>query len=839
MRRLFYILLVVLAPSFVSFGQVMIDNFDAARPDTTHWLASEAPTAFSLEFDGADKVEGAGSALATANIAAVHPWGTYAQFGYTLPDSAAPWDWSISDSISIWLKVRMAPSIPQNMVFRIHIADRPTPGSAVEEWVYENVSILDVGTPGWINLKLPFADREQNQADDLIPDSTGFIIPPAGWSFTRNNKKLDRDKIVGWSIALVTSGWNGSGNLDADSLVVSFDKFERFGLRAVPAIVFNGRTFTTQVSNTWSWGQSSVSVEPNAGPVANSNAVKWVQGNEYGNGWTGWGVDISPAFNLAGGWVKDSLKMTIKAEPGVGALRAQFESGGPPTDGKKGIVFTPVADSMWHDYSFALKDLVIQDGAANFDSSAVTIFGVMAEASGIAGKVVYFANIWTGNPSIDVIPPDSPTGLSVAGTNYLNLITWNDVPNEPGVRYNVYFKETAWADHQDPSVEDLPPYNNPATLANHPLRSPNTDQNITYYYGVTAMDEAGNESTPTVSSTPVTTLAKGVPTISLTAPATFTANGSLTEWSGITPFDLSVVSGTAHSVPNYPIQDDNDLMVKAYVAVDATYLYVAFDVVDNVVAVDTAGTDYLQDSPDIFIGLYDWRGKRHQGYRGGATPDYHFRFSKNRVWLDNGGVVVMTPGENYAWKEKTLTPGYIVEARMSWTQIASLLSSRGDAVFVPQEGKRIPIDFAINDRDDPSGAGTREGIMCYSTITNDNSWQDMFWWTYTWIGNQWVTGVEQTSDVPVAYELAQNYPNPFNPTTQIKYSLEKPGWVTLKVYDMLGREVSTLVNRQQAAGAYTVTVDMSSAGRSLSSGVYFYRLESGSFAAVKKMMLLK
>lgn len=836
MRRLLFLLIVALATSRLSVGQVMIDNFDAARPDTTHWMSSESPTVFSLEFDGVDKVEGAGSLKATAKIGAVHPWGTYAQFGYSLPDTVTPWDWSISDSISIWIKVRMAPSIPQNMVLRIHIADRPSPSVPVEEWVYEHLTVVDVAHSNWINLKLPIFERAQNQADDLIPDSTGFIIPPAGWNFTRNNRQLDRDKIVGWSLAFVTSGWNPSGNLPADSMIVSLDKFERVGVRAVPAIVFNGRAFTTNISNTWSWGQSAVSVEQNAGPIPNSNAVKWVQGNEWGNGWTGWGVDITPAFNLAGGWRKDSLKLSVKAEPGVGALRAQFESG---PNGKRGMVFTPIADNQWHEYSLALRNFTVQDNAPNFDSSAITQFGVMAEASGIAGKIVYFGKIWTGNPSIDVIPPAAPTGLSVAGTNYLNLITWNDVPNEPNVRYNVFFKETPWTDYQDPTVEDLPPYSSPATLANHPLRSPNTDQNITYYYGVTAMDEAGNQSTATVSATPKTTLAKGVPTISLTAPVNFNANGSLSEWSAITPFTLSVVSGTAHSVPNFPIQDDNDLMVKAYVAVDATYLYIAFDVVDNVVAVDTAGQDYLQDSPDIFIGLYDWRGKKHQGYRGGSTPDYHFRFSKNRVWLDNGGVVVMTPGANYAWREKTLTPGYIVEVRMSWAQIAALLPSRGDAVFVPQEGKRIPIDFAINDRDDASPTGTREGIMCYSTISNDDSWRDMFWWTHTWIGNQWVTSVEQNSETPATYKLGQNYPNPFNPSTKIDYSLAQAGWVTLKVYDMLGREVTTLINRHQQAGSYTVTVDMSNAAQRLSSGVYFYRLESGSFSAVSKMMMLK
>jgi hypothetical protein len=123
-------------------------------------------------------------------------------------------------------------------------------------------------------------------------------------------------------------------------------------------------------------------------------------------------------------------------------------------------------------------------------------------------------------------------------------------------------------------------------------------------------------------------------------------------------------------------------------------------------------------------------------------------------------------------------------------------------------------------------------------LNNDNSYQDMWHWTYTWIGNLMnPVSVKQVSMVPVKYTLSQNYPNPFNPSTQINYSLEKSGKVSLKVFDMLGREVSTLVDENQVAGTYTATFN--TAGRGFSSGVYFYRLESGSFVATHKLMLLK
>ena len=85
------------------------------------------------------------------------------------------------------------------------------------------------------------------------------------------------------------------------------------------------------------------------------------------------------------------------------------------------------------------------------------------------------------------------------------------------------------------------------------------------------------------------------------------------------------------------------------------------------------------------------------------------------------------------------------------------------------------------------------------------------------------------------FNLFQNYPNPFNPTTKIKYEISKTGLVTLKVYDVLGREVATLVNEEKLSGSYEVEFD----GSNLSSGVYFYRMRAGDFIDTKKFVLIK
>jgi hypothetical protein len=89
--------------------------------------------------------------------------------------------------------------------------------------------------------------------------------------------------------------------------------------------------------------------------------------------------------------------------------------------------------------------------------------------------------------------------------------------------------------------------------------------------------------------------------------------------------------------------------------------------------------------------------------------------------------------------------------------------------------------------------------------------------------------------VPDDYALRQNYPNPFNPTTQISYDLREAGFVTLTVFDILGREVATLVNAQQSAASYTVEFDASN----LSSGIYFYQLNVNDYTNLKKMVILK
>jgi len=105
-----------------------------------------------------------------------------------------------------------------------------------------------------------------------------------------------------------------------------------------------------------------------------------------------------------------------------------------------------------------------------------------------------------------------------------------------------------------------------------------------------------------------------------------------------------------------------------------------------------------------------------------------------------------------------------------------------------------------------------------------------------WQPVQLLTLVKYIKEViPNEYILLQNYPNPFNPSTTIRYSIPKESFVTIKVYDIIGREITTIVNERKPAGNYSFNFNASN----FSSGVYFYRMQAGGFTETKKFILIK
>ncbi len=181
------------------------------------------------------------------------------------------------------------------------------------------------------------------------------------------------------------------------------------------------------------------------------------------------------------------------------------------------------------------------------------------------------------------------------------------------------------------------------------------------------------------------------------------------------------------------------------------------------------------------------------------------------VSLPEGNVVVVS-SSSIDIDGDSLT--YCVYAQAADGSSDTLITSPDTVITIPGTLFRTGV-YTISER-------ITDGLDTVSTV---NSWT-----------NTITTDVHDISGgVSKSFELHQNYPNPFNPTTNISYDIPRISKVTLKVYDVLGRQVATLVNGERTPGQYQVTFD----GADLPSGVYFYRLTAGSYTSLKKLVLLK
>ncbi len=789
--------------------------------------------------------------------------------------------------LSIWFNNLVPQSQVAKAKFRIRLDEGSDPASnywntgSAEQWFFDSWNVFDT-TAGWKQLLIPLVDRGASGS----PNDQGFCW--TGWNdggLGITKHVLDFNKIVKLGFE-----FSSSQTFAPDTTVqgvILFDNLQLLDYKYEPIIKFNdfvadttGLTFAGNDQGKITLSEETVDTLISPSALAIDYKVNVAQS---------WGGYANMTRKLPEGTFLPNLalnpdlllfvKVKTPLTPSTDTISNKIimrlilkEKSGDTWYTRMDVKLDELAlDLGWQMVKIPLIGLKGQwtqhfnrpfDGFYNvydyantstFDPDSIVSYTIEFAANMLPGDPFNASILYTGkllvstlmqagsreDPRlVDLIPPIPVTGISAQTvTDYVNTIIWNDVPGEAGATYNVYFSNQTFTKTSDAGVVHLPLFNlnTGVQTTTHLLRSPIADQDVTFYYGVTAKDANNNVNQPAVAG-PFTNLAKGTPVISSTAPPNFVADGSLSEWVGIKPIILNAFTGDSfngHVVPGGKLTDSLDLSAKAYLAMDANNLYVAFDVVDDTVSIDTTGPNtWAQDSPDLNIGLYDSKGLNHTGYERGAMPDHMFRFSLNRLNNDHNGTVVMYPGVNYIFKKKTLKPGYIVEARMPFTLLAALYT--GDAVFVPQVGMTIPIDFSINDRDGKTGIWDREAILAYNYLNNNSSYQNQYNWAYTWYGAG-PSDVQQDAEVALTFELLQNYPNPFNPTTNIKFSIPQSGNVSLKVFDILGREVMTVLNQFEGAGSYTATFDASK----LATGVYIYRLESGSFRSVKKMMLIK
>lgn len=807
------------------FAQTQVINDFEDPQDSTFWGIASGDNAtdttkMELTFQTDNAVEGAAVSV-DWRAEDSESYGGFVKFEHYAPDSMV-YDWSAYDTVSFWYYNE----IPQSAVGDVHVrfnlyevSDVPdtTSSSNDMEFYYSfHYGILDDSTSAWHKISIPLIDGDYWNGE-------GFNR--TGWAGVVGNDKLDADKIKGYTFEFSIGG---GGDFSTSEGIVLFDQLELSGLAERPWLIFNGKTVNPDFT-TFTWGQSTLEVVEGAGIDPATNALLWTQGDEWANGWSGAGWNVDPHQDLGYRWPVDSLKFALKAETGTNSpIRVQFES----PNGAWGYPVEITADDQWHEYAIPLRDFYNTDGAKpEWDSTDISVVQMMGEGNATAGKKLWIDFMWTGNPAIDVVPPVAPTGVAAVQGTYQNLVTWIDVPNEDNSTYSVLASTNPITSLDDEGLETVARNIAPGTqLATHVLKAPLDDMELTYYYAVYATDAAGNEG-ELAKTDAVNNTAQGVATITPNF-AGFTADGDLSEWSELPKFRMFPSDGSGTVVNNTVIDGDADLSLNAYVAMDNDYIYFAYDVEDDVVDVDTTKNSWMRDCPELYLGLYDWHGDSHTSLEKGTEPDLHFRFNSNQIIVDNwGGKILSRPtSDDYHWEPKFPT-GYVVEGRISFDSLAAEDGVEGR--FQPVVGMRIPFDIEVNDNDEPSNPD-RQGQLTYSKNNDGLSYGDVSRWTYTWIGDQMV-GVEENSMTINTYELGQNYPNPFNPSTVINYSLANSGMVSLKVFNVLGQEVLTLVDQNQNAGQYQIKFDASQ----LSSGVYIYRIQSGSFVSSRKMMLLK
>jgi len=215
------------------------------------------------------------------------------------------------------------------------------------------------------------------------------------------------------------------------------------------------------------------------------------------------------------------------------------------------------------------------------------------------------------------------------------------------------------------------------------------------------------------------------------------------------------------------------------------------------------------------------------GYSGGTTLGY----------FSNGNII-------FDFYVEGIYIANVIDTTFNWTQISSLNPQTGQSFSTGlTEGMLIGTEdlgvFLFSDEGDSLGS-RNEGLtnLNIQTLTIDNNG-----YVYAGTGNgiwrrpltELVTSVDNELTQPTDFILEQNYPNPFNPSTVISYQSPVGSWQTIKVFDVLGNEIATLVEEYKPAGRYEVEFN----AERLASGFYFYQLKAGDFLQTRKMILIK
>jgi hypothetical protein len=300
--------------------------------------------------------------------------------------------------------------------------------------------------------------------------------------------------------------------------------------------------------------------------------------------------------------------------------------------------------------------------------------------------------------------------------------------------------------------------------------------------------------------------------------------------------------------------NDADLSAKVWTAWDDTWFYLYEEVRDDTLAANATNVweeDELelkfdpQPTDSVTNSVWDTRLTILRPGPGVVAGD-----SLNNI----------TDASLKKWARIKITGGYALELAIKWSVIRS-----GTETITPAANNIF--GMAINQHDN-DGRARRQASIMWAAVMRDAVWNTpKYHGTVKFLADnklQFIarnnmtgrtniipydgsnytppTGVEENdiAELPLEFSLSQNYPNPFNPATQIRYSLKEGVQVSLRIYNVMGNMVATLVDQKQSPGNYGVFWDgRDRQGKLVSTGIYFYKIQAGSFTQIRKMALVK
>jgi len=832
-----------------------------------------------------DKVEGSSSMKVDYKIHASEGWGGYTVRVYA-NDPTAPnsrYDLSSGKYLSYWYKTvtpAVATKPSADIHFEVKLKEKADPNKGEDRWLKSNMDVLTDQSGQWHQVIIPLEQSEWSmQAGDdnktfdtwaIFGVELAFVYIIDGSTETAaGTVLLDKFQILGQKFEPIMS-FNESEVADTTSNRTAKDAFWQLndmswdGSAGARHMILSKETVDTaqapqalkvdySVVGSQDWGGYAEleHIFPTEVNIKGKSAIAFYVKNLEANGLTGrmaLRMDFTDVVDGASEmWTSMANVDLDKTSDWQLVVMPIFDASdlSQPVKPKKA---DGVTNKEWYDLRFGDRGFVKReggnDGIFTLDKiKKIRIGFIIFRDNGApfgpttiaSGKFLIDFMTPSGFKNVDETGPEAPTDVAGIPLDFSNIVSWTDVPNENGETYRAFFSQNPITSLDDPSVKTLGFDIAKGTGAkSHYLYAPLINREMTWYYAAAAKDNAGNPGKLSASSEAVTNKGYGIPIISSVKPNGFAADGNLKEWSGIKPFVVNSTDGVSHTKGS--VDNDHDLWFKSWIAVSNDSLYVAYEVHDDIIVPDTTKNTYEVDSPDLFISAYPYMGKDHGSYKRGFTPDYHFRFNLKKATNDqNGSTVSRVEASNYEYKITSDTT-YVVEWGFPLTSLAAL--NAGDMPFSVQDGQMIGFDILVNDAD---ATGTREGYRIWSPDNDDNSWSSVANWAYTWYGHPGSVfengnGVFVSSNSKSkGFELNQNYPNPFNPSTAITFTVQTPSNVTLKVYNVLGAEIATIVNDYRTAGKHTVNFD----GSQLSSGIYFVKMNANGYSSTRKIMLMK